>query len=191
MEGVLIISSFLLGSIPFGYLIALIKGIDIRKYGSGNVGATNVARVLGKKYGIAVYVLDFLKGFIPTLIAVKNFGIENWVTTAVGLSAILGHMFSPFLRFKGGKGVATSSGVLLALSPLLGVLALALWFVIYKKSGFVSLGSILSAFAVMYIAGSLGYPTNVLLLVGLVAVLVLVKHKSNVERLLEGRELRV
>ena len=191
MEGVLIISSFLLGSIPFGYLIALFKGIDIRKYGSGNVGATNVARVLGKKYGIAVYILDFLKGFIPTLIAVKNFGIESWVTTAVGLSPILGHMFSPFLHFRGGKGVATSSGVLLALSPLLGFLALALWFVIYKKSGFVSLGSILSAFAVMYIAGSLGYPTNVLLLVGLVAVLVLVKHKSNVERLLEGRELRV
>jgi len=187
----LIISSFLLGSIPFGYLIALFKGIDIRKYGSGNVGATNVARVLGKKYGIAVYILDFLKGFIPTLIAVKNFGIESWVTTAVGLSPILGHMFSPFLHFKGGKGVATSSGVLLALSPLLGFLALALWFAIYKKSGFVSLGSILSAFAVMYIAGSLGYPTNVLLLVGLVAVLVLVKHKSNVERLLEGRELRV
>jgi len=191
MEGVLIISSFLLGSIPFGYLIALFKGIDIRKYGSGNVGATNVARVLGKKYGIAVYILDFLKGFIPTFIAVKNFGIESWVTTAIGLSPILGHMFSPFLHFRGGKGVATSSGVLLALSPLLGFLALALWFVIYKKSGFVSLGSILSAFAVMYIAGSLGYPTNVLLLVGLVAVLVLVKHKSNVERLLEGRELRV
>ena len=191
MEGLLIISSFLLGSIPFGYLIARLKGIDIRKYGSGNVGATNVARVLGKKYGVLVYLLDFLKGFIPTLIAVKSFGINSWVTAAVGLSAILGHMFSPFLGFRGGKGVATASGVLFAVSPLLGFVALALWWAVYKKSGYVSLASIVSAFATMYIAGMLGFPQPVLFLTGLAAVLILVKHKSNVERLLEGRELKV
>jgi glycerol-3-phosphate acyltransferase PlsY len=191
MEGLLIIASFLLGSIPFGYLIARLKGIDIRRHGSGNVGATNVARVLGKKYGVLVYILDFLKGFIPTFIAVKCFGLNSWVTVAVGLASILGHMFSPFLGFRGGKGVATASGVLFAISPLLGFIALALWLLVYKKSGYVSLASIVSAFATVYVAGMLGFPQPILLLVGLSAVLILVKHKSNVERLLEGRELKV
>jgi len=191
MEAFLIITSFLLGSIPFGYLLGLIKGIDIRKYGSGNVGATNVARVLGKQYGIIVYILDFLKGFIPTLIAVKLFGLENWTTVLVALAAVLGHMFSPFLGFKGGKGVATASGVLFGISPLLGFIALALWYLMFKKSGYVSLGSILTALTMIFLVGILNYPLPIKILVTIISVLILVKHKSNVERLLEGKELKV
>ena len=191
MEVLLPLLAFLLGAIPFGYIIARLKGVDIRKHGSGNVGATNVARVLGKKYGVVVYLLDFLKGYIPTAIAVKLYGIDSFLTASVGLSAVLGHMFSPFLGFRGGKGVATASGVLFGLSPLLGLLVLALWGAIFKSSGYVSLGSILAALGAVYLVGMLGYPFPVLVLVTLVAVLILVKHKSNVERLLEGRELKV
>ena len=191
MECLLICSAFLLGSIPFGYLLGKLKGVDIRKHGSGNVGATNVARVLGKKYGVAVYILDFLKGFIPTYTAVKLFGLDSWTLTAVGLAAVLGHMFSPFLGFKGGKGVATASGVLFGISPLLGFLTLTLWFTVYKITGYVSLASITAAFSAIYLAGMLGFPQNVEFLITLSAVLILVKHKSNVERLIEGRELKV
>ncbi len=191
MEVILPLAAFLLGSIPFGYIIGKLKGVDIRKHGSGNVGATNVARVLGKKYGVIVYILDFLKGYIPTAIAVKLYGVDSFLTASVGLFAVLGHMFSPFLHFRGGKGVATASGVLFGISPLLGLLILALWFAIFKASGYVSLGSILAALGAIYLVGMLGYPYPVLVLVTLVAVLILVKHKSNVERLLEGKELRV
>jgi len=191
MELLLPSAAFLLGAIPFGYIIAKLKGVDIRKHGSGNVGATNVARVLGKKYGVAVYILDFLKGYIPTAIAVSLYGTDSWITVAVGLSAVLGHMFSPFLNWRGGKGVATASGVLFGLSPLLGLLVLALWFAVFRASGYVSLGSLVAALGAVYLVGMLGYPFPVLALVLLVAVLILVKHKSNVQRLLEGKELKV
>ena len=97
MDALLPIISFFVGSIPFGYLFGVLKGIDIRRHGSGNVGATNVARVLGKRYGIAVYILDFLKGYIPTVLAVQLYGTDSWITALVGLAAVLGHMFSPFL----------------------------------------------------------------------------------------------
>ena len=187
----LIVLSFLLGSIPFGYLLGVLKGIDIRQYGSGNVGATNVARVLGKKYGIAVYILDFLKGFIPTLLAVKIYGTDSWITALVGLASVLGHMFSPFLGFRGGKGVATASGVLFGISPLLGFLALTIWFAVYKFTGYVSVASIIASFGAIYLVGMLGYPFPIKFLVILTSVLILVKHKSNVERLFEGRELKV
>ena len=191
MECLLICFSFFLGSIPFGYLLGKLKGVDIRKHGSGNVGATNVARVLGKKYGVAVYILDFLKGFIPTFVAVKLYGMENPTVAAVGLAAILGHMFSPFLGFRGGKGVATASGVLFGLSSIFGFLILALWFAVYKLTSYVSLASITAAFASIYLAGMFGFPQSVEFLITLSAVLILAKHKSNIERLVEGRELKV
>lgn len=191
METLLPLFAFFVGAIPFGYILGLAKGIDIRKHGSGNVGATNVARVLGKKYGVAVYILDFLKGFIPTFLAVNYFGTDSWLTALVGLAAVAGHMFSPFLGFKGGKGVATASGVLFGISPLLGLVVLALWFAVFKASGYVSLGSMVAALGAIYLVGMLGYPFPVKFLVTVTAVLILVKHKSNLERLMEGRELKV
>ena len=191
MEVLLILISFFLGSIPFGYLLGLLKGVDIRRHGSGNVGATNVARVLGKKYGVIVYILDFLKGFIPTFLAAKLFGIDSWITALVGLAAVLGHMFSPFLGFRGGKGVATASGVLFGISPLLGFIVLAVWFLTFKRSGYVSLGSIIAALFSIFLVGVLNYPFPIKFLVTITAVLILVKHKSNLGRLMEGRELKV
>jgi glycerol-3-phosphate acyltransferase PlsY len=150
-----------------------------------------VARVLGREYGIAVYVLDFLKGFIPTLIAVKLYGADSWITTLVGLAAVLGHMFSIFLGFRGGKGVATASGVLFAINPLLGILVLTVWAIVFKLTGYVSLGSISAALAAIYLAGMMHLPLNLLFLITIVAVLVIAKHKPNVERLSEGKELKV
>jgi len=187
----LIVAAYLFGSIPFGYLLGLLKGVDITKHGSGNVGATNVARVLGKPYGVLVYILDFLKGFIPTLIAVKLYGADSWITTLVGLAVVLGHMFSIFLGFRGGKGVATASGVLFAINPLLGFLVLTVWAIVFKLTGYVSVGSIAAAFAAIFFAGMMKLPFNLLFLVTIVAVLVVVKHSSNIERLLSGRELKV
>jgi glycerol-3-phosphate acyltransferase PlsY len=191
MEALLIVGAYLFGSIPFGYLLGLLKGVDITKHGSGNVGATNVARVLGKPYGVLVYILDFLKGFIPTLIAVKLYGADSWITTLVGLAAVLGHMFSIFLGFRGGKGVATASGVLFAINPLLGFLVLTVWAIVFKLTGYVSVGSIAAAFAAIFFAGMMKLPFNLLFLVTIVAVLVVAKHSSNIERLLSGRELKV
>jgi len=191
MEALLILLSFLLGAIPFGYLIGLAKGVDVRKHGSGNVGATNVARVLGKPYGIAVYILDFLKGFIPTFVAVKLYGTDSWITALVGLAAVLGHMFSPFLGFRGGKGVATASGVLFGVAPDLALAVLAVWFIVFKLGGYVSLGSIAAALSAIFLVGIFGYPFPVKFLVTLTAVLILIKHRSNLERLFEGKELKV
>jgi len=191
MEALLIATAYLLGGIPFGYLLGKIKGVDIRKHGSGNVGATNVARVLGKEYGIAVYILDFLKGFLPTFLAVKLYGLDSWITVTVGLASILGHMFPPFLGFRGGKGVATASGVLFAINPKFAFLVLAIWFAIYKWSGYVSVGSIGAAITAVFLSGIWNFPFPVKFLITLSAVLVLVKHKSNILRLEEGKELKV
>jgi glycerol-3-phosphate acyltransferase PlsY len=191
MQVLLIVGAYLLGSIPFGYLLGKLKGIDIRKHGSGNVGATNVARVLGKPYGVLVYILDFLKGFIPTLIAVKLYGHGDWVVTLVGLAAVLGHMFSIFLGFRGGKGVATASGVLFAINPFLALIVLLVWGIVFKLTGYVSVGSIAAALAAVFLAGIFRLPFNELFLVVIVAVLVLIKHQSNVQRLMEGKELKV
>ncbi len=191
MEFTLIATAYLLGGIPFGYLLGRLKGVDLRKVGSGNVGATNAARVLGKPYGVLVYILDFLKGFVPTLLAVKLFGSDSWTTFLVGLAAVLGHTFSPFLGFRGGKGVATASGVLFAVNPFLASAVLAVWLVVFKISGYVSLGSIAAAFAAVYLSGVFGLPFNLKCLITLTAILVVVKHKSNIERLMEGRELKV
>jgi len=191
MEGIFLIATYLIGAIPFGYLLGKWKGLDVRQHGSGNIGATNVARVLGKKYGIVVFILDFLKGFIPTYIAVQWFGLDSWMVTWVGLAAVSGHMFTPFLGFRGGKGVATSAGVLFGISPILGLITLAVWFAVYKLGGYVSVGSISAAFFAMFLGGMLGLPKNILLLIGIVAVLILIKHKSNIERLIEGKELKV
>jgi len=191
MEALLIIGAYLLGGVPFGYLIGKLKGVDLTKHGSGNVGATNTARVLGKEYGILVYFLDFLKGFLPTFLAVKLYGADSWITTLVGLAAVLGHMFSPFMGFKGGKGVATASGVLFAVCPLLALLVLAVWLVVFKTTGYVSAGSLAAALSAVFFAGMLGLPFNLIFLITIVAVLVIVKHRSNLERLLRGEELKV
>ncbi|AAC06869.1 glycerol-3-phosphate 1-O-acyltransferase PlsY [Aquifex aeolicus] len=186
----LVIFAYLLGSITFGEVIAKLKGVDLRNVGSGNVGATNVTRALGKKYGVLVFFLDFLKGFIPALIAVKSFGIDSWVLTFTGLASVLGHMYPVFFGFKGGKGVATALGVVFAVSPSVALFSFLVWLGIFLWKRYVSLASItatISAFLFLFVAG---YPVNVLFMAIVIGALIIYRHRENINRLLTGREHR-
>src|SRR4029078_7107086 len=147
-----LIGSYLLGSIPFGYLAGRLAGIDIRKVGSGNVGATNVVRFLGKKYGYPVFALDVLKGFVPVKISMliapglpTEWNSPEIFGILAALSSVLGHLYPPWLKFKGGKGVATSAGALLALTPIATLIGVAVWIIVFWLTGYVSLASITTA----------------------------------------------
>ncbi len=200
--------AYLLGSIPFGLMVGKSKGVDPRKAGSGNIGATNVGRLLGKKFFAIVFVLDLLKGLLPMLAAalvLRNESLDRrtyllWL--AVGFAAILGHMFSLFLGFKGGKGVATSTGVLLGLWPYFTIPAFVgalVWTVTFKLWRYVSLSSILGscAFPIAYVVVGLlrgwdvfGAQLPLLIFAVLMAGLIGYKHRSNIARLRAGTELR-
>lgn len=228
--------AFLLGSIPFGLIISRIKGVNIREHGSGNIGATNVLRVIGKKYGVTCLLLDALKGFIPVVIAVnliqiegKNVGLFHiggldslalvlpaaaqfkgqLVHVITALAAVLGHNYSPWVGFKGGKGIATSAGVLLALMPAGVVLLIAVWVAVFVVSRYVSLASIVAAASLPLIthygarfhhinndkslptlwqAGTWNKPLFFFSLV--LAILAIWKHRTNIQRLLAGTEHR-
>lgn len=218
--------AFLLGSIPFGLLIARARGIDIRTQGSGNIGATNVLRVMGKKFGIPCLLLDILKGFIPVAIAVNLIQItgrpvqvplglpDAWaLKLAAGdalkaqiahiltaLFAVLGHNYSPWVGFKGGKGIATSAGVLLGLMPFAVLLLLAVWLLLFITTRYVSVASI-GASAVLPLLtlwgswhhgriqdGTWNKPLFVFTII--IAVLAIWKHRSNIQRLRDGTENR-
>lgn len=228
--------AFLLGSIPFGLLIAKAKGIDIRQHGSGNIGATNVLRVMGKNYGITCLLLDALKGFIPVVIALSlvrigakdaNLTIQclsplaltlpasqqfeaQLLHVVTGLMAILGHNYSPWVGFKGGKGIATSAGVLLALYPFFGAVLMGLiWLTLFLCTRYVSVASIGAAAALpvvthlgarfhhvqndpslptLWHAGTWNKP--LLAFTVAIAVLAIWKHRSNIKRLRDGTEHR-
>ncbi len=187
-----VVAGFLSGSLPFGYLAGRWRGIDIRQHGSGNIGATNVMRVLGKGIGIPVFVLDFLKGLLPCL-WVKAQGAESWVWVATGLAAILGHMFTPWLGFKGGKGVATAAGVLAGVAPVPVLGGLGLWLLFFFTTRYVSLASMMAGVGVaatmaVQMAVS-GRWDPVLLGFGvLLMLLVILRHRGNIARLLAGTE---
>lgn len=193
-----VVFSYLLGSIPAGYLAGKTRGIDIRCQGSGNIGATNVFRVLGKKAGFAVLGADAFKGFAAAwwapLLAAQFFPVagahREGLALAAGAASILGHNFPCWLRFKGGKGIATSGGVVLAWAPLACLTALALWGLVFVVSRYVSLASIAAALilpgAVWFWNGS-GTMTAVMAALSLLAIC---KHKENVRRLLNGTENR-
>lgn len=187
----LVIFAYLFGSVLFGELIAKLKGVNLREVGSGNVGATNVSRALGKKYGAFVFFLDMLKGFIPTYLAVSYYGIGSKAVMFVGLASVLGHMFSIFDRFRGGKGVATAFGVVLAISYKLALFLLILWAGVLYWKRIVSVASISVAILTPPLFLILGYPSHVFLMAVLIAILIVYKHRSNVERLLRGEEPRI
>jgi glycerol-3-phosphate acyltransferase PlsY len=185
----LLVFAYLLGSIPTGLLLGKLYGIDVRSEGSGNIGATNLYRTVGRKVGILTLLGDCLKGLIPVLL-VKNSGLPPEYAAWVGLAAFCGHVFSLFLAFKGGKGVATALGVFLALSPLAVLIALLLFGGLMAKWRYVSLGSI-SAAALMPLAVALLGGGRELILVSLViSAVVIVKHQANIRRLLAGTENR-
>ena len=213
--------AFLAGSIPFGPIVARSKGVDLRKVGSGNIGASNVGRALGRRWGVLVYVLDAGKGALPVLAAGRMMGTlgrlpediapaDLWWWLLLPIAAVLGHMFSPFVGFRGGKGVATGSGAMLAIYPVLTgplLVAIGVWAVVLAATRMISVASVIAAATIpaTVAAAALlrtgdGTPDGKLPLqhalpavavTGAVAVLVIWKHRSNMQRVLAGTESRV
>ena len=187
--GLLLLTAYLIGSVPTGLLLGKAYGIDVRKQGSGNIGATNLYRTLGRKVGVITLIGDCLKGLIPVLV-VKYSSLPVEYAAWVGLAAFCGHVFSVFLRFKGGKGVATALGVFLVLAPLAVGIAVGVFVVLMVVWRYVSLGSIVAA-VTMPIAVVLMGGSKVLTFVTLIiAGVVIIKHHENIRRLLAGTESR-
>lgn len=189
---------YLVGSIPTGYLMGKSQGIDVRQHGSGNIGATNVWRVMGSKWGLAAFAFDFLKGFLPLFLArIINFpGEVSWSVSILlvccAIAAILGHNYTPWLGFKGGKGIATSAGVLCALVPCVYALALSLWIVAVLLTRTVSIGSLLAAVS-LPVAAAFFYPGEWVYFgfATFAGALATWRHRSNIQRLLAGTESRI
>ena len=199
-----LIFSYLLGSIPVGYILArLLKDIDIRRYGSGNFGATNVFRVVSPVAGVVVLVLDMLKGVIAVIV-IGDFLLHSLpqfdqvlVRLSLGLAAICGHNWTVFLKFKGGKGVATTAGALLGLSfkiPQLGlivVFCLGVWVLVVLITGFISLASIVASLALPLFMLIFNQPFRLLIFGVVLCLFVVYRHKSNIRRLLRGEEKKI
>ena len=191
LEILLILASYMFGAIPFGLLMSLGSGVDIRSQGSKNIGATNVSRLLGKKRGVLTLAADIAKGFLPMYIAsgvLPESPERNLVIALCGAATVVGHMFSVYLGFKGGKGVATGLGVFLYLAPLAVVFILAVFIAAVFFSGFVSLGSLLGALAVIPVLWLLAEPSWKILLAVFVVLMIWIKHYQNIGRLLKGTE---
>ncbi len=188
-----ILAAYLTGGVPFGYLIGRLRGVDVRTVGSKNIGATNVFRTVGRKWGLLAFACDVLKGLLPTLAAKAWGGPALWV----GVACVVGHMLTPYMKFKGGKGVATAFGMLIGLVPGLVGVAFALFAAVFACSNYISLGSCSAAaflavavwFPVLGTAGSADLPQCVL--VTLVALFVIWKHRANIGRLAHGTESRI
>ena len=186
---VFLLGSFMLGSVPSAYVIVKWRtGQDIRQVGSGNVGATNAVRAVGA-WGYLVFVMDLLKGFLPAFIASRAFGYP--LAAGCGLMALLGHFFPPWLRFQGGKGVATAAGIYLALAPFTFLVGVGMWLVIVLCTGYVSLAScfvLCSGIFVTLLTGQ--HPFACYWIFCMIAVLVTLRHSSNYRRLIRGEERR-
>ncbi|HUR92693.1 MAG TPA: glycerol-3-phosphate 1-O-acyltransferase PlsY [Gemmatimonadaceae bacterium] len=190
-----VVIAYLAGSIPFAYLAGKARGVDLRKHGSGNLGATNAVRVLGVPTGAAVYLLDTLKGFLPVFVLVPMVAADRldlWAI-AIGVAAIVGHVRPVYLGFqKGGKGVATAGGVFLALAPVATALGLAVWLLVFLPSGYVSLASIATAALFPLAMLATGTPVRSALFAAAVAMALFViwTHRANIARLRRGEEHR-
>ncbi len=182
--------AYLLGAIPFGLVLTkLIKGIDVREHGSKNIGATNVLRTAGKPLGVVTLLFDAAKGAAPVLVAQR---LEwGWLAAAGGLVAVLAHVFPVYLKFRGGKGVATAGGVFAALTPIPMGIALAVFLAVVIPFRVVSAGSLAAAVALLVAAIALGEPVAIIALAGAVNVIVFVRHRGNIRRLLTRQERRV
>jgi len=186
-ESLLLTGAYLLGSVPTGLLLAKAFGVDIRATGSGNIGATNVYRTLGRTVGVMTLVGDCLKGVIPVL-AAKQLGYPvEWVA-AIGLAAFLGHVYSVFLGFKGGKGVATALGVFLATAPLTVLCALAVFITVVLKWRYISLASITAAAAMPFFIILLDRQPPYIAMAIMLSAIVIFKHRENIDRLRNGTE---
>lgn len=190
--------SYLLGAIPFGLIVArLFHGVDLRRTGSGNIGATNVARTVGTRLGVFTLFLDMAKGLVPVWVARYFFGMmadpgvwlpAEWIPGAAGAAAFMGHCYSPFLSFRGGKGVSTALGAVLGLAPLAVLPAGLVFVMVVKRWGYVSAGSMSGAAVLPPTAFLLGYPPEAYLPFVLIAVVIFIRHRENIGRLWRGEE---
>lgn len=183
----LLVASYLLGAVPFGVLIARTQGVDITAVGSGNIGATNTLRALGKKAGLIVFALDLLKGMIPAMAAGAIFGSKEAAGLA-GTFAILGHCLSPFLSFKGGKGISTGLGVLFGTSPWVGLGAFVVFSVALGVWRYVSLASLMACASLVFFGYAAADPWPILAGYVLFAVFAVYRHSGNIQRLRSGTE---
>ena len=192
-----ILGAYLVGGIPFGYLIGRLRGDDVRTVGSKNIGATNVFRTVGKKWGLLAFACDVLKGMLPVL-AVRAWGPQAaHLPLVVGVACVVGHMLTPYMRFRGGKGVATAFGMLLGLVPALVGTAFGVFALAFACSNYISLGSCLASLFLLVtvwfpVLGTDGYrdlPQAVL--VSLIAAFIIFKHRSNIGRLVRGEENKI
>ncbi|MFY9139450.1 MAG: glycerol-3-phosphate 1-O-acyltransferase PlsY [Thermacetogeniaceae bacterium] len=181
--------SYLIGSIPCGYLIGRKHKVDLRRHGSGNIGATNAFRILGPEVGLLVLLCDVAKGLLPVLIANNLFG--PFYGVGAGLAVMAGHSWSVFLRFQGGRGVATGAGVLIALMPGVVLIAFVIWIVVVLFTGYVSLGSILASVAVPFIALILHIPWEYYIFAVPAPIIIVIRHLPNIRRLQAGTENRI
>lgn len=188
----LAITAYLIGSIPTGIIVAKILGApDPRTIGSGNIGATNVGRAGGKAAGIITLIGDVLKGFLIILLAFYIFGNSPKEASIAGLAVFLGHLFPLFLKFRGGKGVATALGVFLAIGPLQATLALVLFIIIAAIFKYVSVGSIIAAASIPVFFSFFAYSQPYVPLAAIIAVFIILKHSDNIKRLIQGTENKI
>ena len=202
MPYIAIVLSYLAGSIPFGYIIGRLWGVDVRQHGSGNIGFTNVLRVIGKVPGVIVLILDIGKGALAVLGIAALSKIEldgaNILPVLCGIVAICGHNWTIFFKFRGGKGIATTIGVFLALRPTVALISIAVWFIAVIITRYVSFGSLLFVLCLPVATAILGYfsgwnsqTTAILAAAVLAAILAIYKHKGNIARLLTGEERKI
>ncbi len=185
----MVLFAYLLGSVPTGFLLGSLSGVDVRKSGSGNVGATNVARVLGTKQGLITLLVDVAKGFIPVFLSLR-FGFSLTVTCLVAAAAFLGHLFSVFLKFQGGKGVATALGIFLSVAPMAAAVLIFVFSMVAMTTRVISLASLIAAGLAPVIFWVFSYSP---LLIGLslaIALLIGLRHRQNIQRLISGAEPR-
>lgn len=191
-EIITIAIAYLIGSVPIGLIISKMKkGIDIREHGSGNIGATNVFRSIGKKEALLTFAGDVLKGFIAVLIA--YFVLEKkeiWIAIT-GIAVVIGHMYPIFLKFHGGKGVATGFGTFIWMMPLAALSAMVIWGICSAICRYVSLGSIVAALSLPILGGLYDQPKFYILSSTIVAILIIYRHKDNIKRLLDGKENKI
>jgi acyl phosphate:glycerol-3-phosphate acyltransferase len=191
MTAALLVLAYFIGALPTGLiLVRLLRGEDIRRHGSGNIGAVNVLRVAGPAVAVAVLLVDVLKGLIPVLLALRA-GLAPWAVVAAGLAAIAGHNWSVFLGFRGGKGIATSFGVLAGLSLPAAVVAAIVWLIAVAITRFSSLGSLLAVVSVPLTLWRLHTPPEYVAFGIIAALLAIYRHRANIQRLVAGTELRI
>jgi acyl phosphate:glycerol-3-phosphate acyltransferase len=192
IPALLVLAAYLTGAIPTSYIVGrLVRGIDLRQHGSGNLGATNAFRVLGWRAATPILLIDIAKGFAPAFFfpALDGVAAPGWAL-AYGAAAVIGHAFSIYVGFRGGKGVATGAGVFLALAPVAVLVGLGIWIVLVLTTGYVSLASIVAAAVLPIMVAVTAAPTEVLIMSLLLSVFVIHAHRANVRRLIRGEEHR-